>query len=430
MVSSKILVSGDVGATLTGMNGTAFNDKGIFIFRESGGAFTGYFLADNNEQITASTPTTQTLDPSFAAAPVISMGFINSSGSAVTPSGTLNTNGTLVTFQTYFKALYELFDASPQSRTLGMSDVGAANSLSSVAYALETITNYSMSADVGAFTETGNAANLLVGRKIAADVGSFVLTGQTANLLFGHKLAANSGAFSLTGYAADLIYNTADTLVAETGVFALTGNAAGLYRALRLTADTGAFALTGQDAGLFRGYAMSAAPGTFVLTGQAANLLRSRIMAASTGSFALTGNAAQFIRGRIFLAEAGQFALTGYAANLLVNRILRLPQKFVRLLPDNRWVARDVHLMATDRLAMYGRAGEIDKLGFDASPWLDGSLIAEATLDFGKWPVTLENNTTIARLTVPHAGGYRYGRLEIIATDGRSRTIDIELVPL
>jgi hypothetical protein len=59
---------------------------------------------------------------------------------------------------------------------------------------------YTMTADVGTFTLTGQDANLLFGRKLIADVGSFILTGFDAVLRLnkGYRMMADAGEFVLT----------------------------------------------------------------------------------------------------------------------------------------------------------------------------------------------------------------------------------------
>lgn len=290
---------------------------------------------------------------------------------------------------------------------------------------------YTLTADAGAFALTGQNATLAYGRVLAADAGSFALSGQAANFVRGFGLIADAGTFALTGQNAGFIYNR--ILAAGAGAFVLTGQDAILQRTgiYVLSADAGAFALTGQTAGLLVGHKLPADVGAFTLSGQAANLLRSRLLTAAAGSFILTGQAALFVRGYGLAATGGQFVLTGLPVNLFVNRIIRLPQKFVRLLPDNRWVGRDVNLMGADRLTLFAQYQTVDLLGIDATQWLDGAFLTSVVLDFGYYyPITAQNNSTIALIKVPHDGERHYGTADLIASDGRKRTIDIELVPL
>lgn len=135
MISSKILVSGDVGATLTGMNGNSFNDKFILIFRGSS-AFTSYTATGPNAETTANAPTAQALNASTETPPMVLLAFADSATS-VTFSGTMSTSGTPVTTgSAWLAAIYELFNSSPADRTIGVADSGTYNSLSSIIYEL------------------------------------------------------------------------------------------------------------------------------------------------------------------------------------------------------------------------------------------------------------------------------------------------------
>lgn len=117
-----------------------------------------------------------------------------------------------------------------------------------------------ISADTGAFTETGVAATLAAGRVLAG--------------------GAATGAFTLTGVAATLV-------VAAAGI--------------SMTASPGAFIETGVAATLAAGRALAggAVPGAFTQTGVAATLQAARLLAggAVPGSFALTGAAATLVVG-------------------------------------------------------------------------------------------------------------------------------------
>jgi len=88
------------------------------------------------------------------------------------------------------------------------------------------LTNYTMPADHGVFSLSGQAVGLLAGRSLSAGNGSFALAGQNVGLLAARSLSVNHGAF------------------------ALAGQDVGLLAARRLSVDHGAFALSGQDVDL------------------------------------------------------------------------------------------------------------------------------------------------------------------------------------
>ncbi len=182
------------------------------------------------------------------------------------------------------------------------------------------INSYSLTADQGSFTLTGQAAGLTAARTMAAAQGSFALTGQDAGLLFGHLLTAGQGSYSLTGQDASL--TATRLLTAAQGSFSLTGQDAGLYVSRALSAGQGSYALSGQDATLTYSpagaYTITADAGSFTLTGQADGLSAARLLTAAQGSYSLTGQDASLLYGvgYTLTADAGAFSLTGQAAEL------------------------------------------------------------------------------------------------------------------
>jgi len=124
------------------------------------------------------------------------------------------------------------------------------------------------------FLEPDIAAPWFVGASgsysMAAEAGSFTLTGNAAGTTASRLLTGGTGAFTLTGVNAGL--TAARLLTGGTGAFTLTGNDAALSKAVTMTAETGAFTFTGMDVGFSRALALQAGVGEFDLTGNAARL--------------------------------------------------------------------------------------------------------------------------------------------------------------
>lgn len=112
--------------------------------------------------------------------------------------------------------------------------------------------SYTLTADAGSFTLSGQDATLSKSRILTADAGAFTLTGQDATLARNRFLTADAGSFTLTGQDATLTYAAAGsyTLVADAGSFTLSGQDATLLKTRILTADAGSFTLSGQSATL------------------------------------------------------------------------------------------------------------------------------------------------------------------------------------
>lgn len=165
-------------------------------------------------------------------------------------------------------------------------------------------TEYTLTAETGAFTLTGNAAVFPISRRLTTETGSFVLSGVAAAL------------------------NRSTRIVAEAGAFVLTGIDASFEFGKRLLAETGSFTLTGNDVAFTRHYHMAAEVGSFALTGQDASFTAARTFTAETGAFTLTGNDIEFIFPDVYTmtAEAGIFNVTLF------------PPAFIRSYPSPLWI--------------------------------------------------------------------------------------------
>jgi hypothetical protein len=75
------------------------------------------------------------------------------------------------------------------------------------------VNNFTLTADYGSFTLTGQDALFKRGLRMVADYGSFALTGFSAGLNKGYGIVASMGSFILTGFDAVLSYSgwTKDT---------------------------------------------------------------------------------------------------------------------------------------------------------------------------------------------------------------------------
>lgn len=109
-------------------------------------------------------------------------------------------------------------------------------------------TSYTLTAESGAFTLSGQDAALEATRTLGAEAGSLTLSGQAATLAAGRRVSAEAGSFALTGQDATPLVGR--RVGADAGGFVLTGQDAALIAPSELQADAGAFALTGGDATL------------------------------------------------------------------------------------------------------------------------------------------------------------------------------------
>ena len=183
---------------------------------------------------------------------------------------------------------------------------------------------YVLQALQGAFGIVGQDANLLAQRIVFAAQGTYSLTGQDATLLAQLVLGATAGTYTMTGQDVDLsvLLPGSYTLTADQGAYTLAGQAANLLASRILTAAQGSYSVVGQDAGLAKAFIMAASEGSYTLTGQEAALLASRILEAETGSYIMAGQDAGLSRAFILVADTGIHSLTGQDVQLLASRIL------------------------------------------------------------------------------------------------------------
>ena len=151
---------------------------------------------------------------------------------------------------------------------------------------------YTLTADSGTYTLTGQNVGLLVGRRMSCSAGSYLLTGQDAGLRTGKTLAAGQGTYTLTGQDVSMLL--ARYVQLAQGSYTLTGQDVTLTKSggdKTLTADSGTYTLTGQDVALARSTLLTANSGSYALTGQDTGLtLSGRVIQAGQGTYTLTGH--------------------------------------------------------------------------------------------------------------------------------------------
>ena len=157
--------------------------------------------------------------------------------------------------------------------------------------------------------ETGSTSYTLT-----ADTGSYSLTGQISNLKAGYKMIADTGSYTLTGIS--VLFKRGYGIIAETGQYILSGINTGLKQALKLTAGTGNYSLSGIGAGLKAGYKIVASVGQYTLSGISAGLLTGYKLIAETGSYTLSGVASTLKLTSKLVASVGSYILTGIEATL------------------------------------------------------------------------------------------------------------------
>ena len=177
----------------------------------------------------------------------------------------------------------------------------------------EFVNSYSLTAESGSFTVTGQAAGLISNRILVAEEATVAVSGQAANMTAGRLLSAENASFSLTGQEAQFIKGF--TLVADVGNFTVIGQAANLIIARVVQANTGNVTVTGQDAGVRASRVLYSDFGSVTVTGQDAELrtLNNYSLTAAFGSVVFTGQAANVVTQRLLTGQGTNYTISGQA---------------------------------------------------------------------------------------------------------------------
>ena len=182
---------------------------------------------------------------------------------------------------------------------------------------------YTVTANAGSYSITGQVINLLRDSIISSEAGSIALLGLSTNLLKGFVLGAEIGSITLTGLSTNVLKNSVVSI--EASSIALTGINTDLLKGSLISVEAGSIILTGQDVTLtYSGgvYILTADSGSITLTGTQIDLLRTGRLPSGTGSIALTGINVDLLQGFLLGTETGNYTLTGTNVDLLRGFLL------------------------------------------------------------------------------------------------------------
>lgn len=281
---------------------------------------------------------------------------------------------------------------------------------------------FKVTADQGAYSITGQDATLgQTTISLVAESGTYAITGQDATLIgpdlsspaplphlgllggFGvPSITGEQGAYSITGQDATLLVGR--VLAADYGTYEILGVQAALGQAgagggdpgplphiglmlypmvdgYTLVADPGVYSIVGSDG--LADYATTGEQGSYTLTGQDAGLRKDWVLAAEAGSYALSGQDVTFSIGganRVLPADFGTYSLTGNDAGLFVGRAIAAEQGFYGLLGQQA----DLFFGGTAR-TLVADSGTYTLTGIDAA-LTPGQKVLDA--EFGAYTVT------------------------------------------
>lgn len=131
IMSYKIAVGGEAGATITGMAAASWSNKELLVFRPSIPA-TSVSVSAVNSQATNSAPTAQNVASSGGATPLVVIATWGSEdGTTVTPRDFTPVKDGEISSNTNSWTAYKIMNSSPADVAVSMTDYGRANMLQS-----------------------------------------------------------------------------------------------------------------------------------------------------------------------------------------------------------------------------------------------------------------------------------------------------------
>ena len=109
---------------------------------------------------------------------------------------------------------------------------------------------YTITANNGSYTVTGQTATIQRSRLLTANNGTYAVTGQTATIQKTRILAGDYGIYALTGQTASIVKTSPGNyvLIANNGAYTVAGQPATLLRSKLIFGDYGSYTTAGQDA--------------------------------------------------------------------------------------------------------------------------------------------------------------------------------------
>ena len=151
--------------------------------------------------------------------------------------------------------------------------------------------------------------NAIQNYTITAQQGSYSISGQSALLPRTYKIGGGQGTYSIVGQGVNLI--AAKKIVAEQGVYSIAGQELVLRHGYSMVAQGGSYSISGQDVNFIVSRKVVAENGSYAISGQTTNLLISRKVLAEQGSYLISGQGVSLIINRIILASQGSYSVIG-----------------------------------------------------------------------------------------------------------------------
>jgi hypothetical protein len=246
----------------------------------------------------------------------------------------------------------------------------------------------------GSYSITGQDAGLNAGYTLACAQGSYSVTGQDASPEVGYAVTAAQGSYTITGQDAALDYAGAADLWGP-GPLPHIGSVLGGADTFTLTAEQGSYSVTGQDATSSRNYVLAANFGAYALAGKAGILSASAASAGDPAPLPHLGLLLGPASTRTLTADAGIYSITG--SDALADFELDSDQGTYTL------TGQDAALRKTTIMSC--AAGSYAISGQDAT-FVIGSTARVMSADYGAYAITGSNATLTPAFKISAGQGF------------------------
>lgn len=312
-IFSKLLTSGDIGASHSFAFNTASNVKGSIVSVVARG--TNIAIVASAHQTNASQP--QIPIPGLTLSPqgvlLVAVGsksndqaHVQLSGWTLDPSATAASSGGTLASRNRVSAQYRSFSGQNPP---GLLITAGASGASSTGHQIAIGASANLTASPEVFASNGTDADLSASFPLTASPAAMTIAGASATL--GPQLTVSADSYAITGAAAT--FSQTYVLSAEPGFYTSTGRQASLefIGSYDIAAEPGQYTSTGA-ASTTVPPSLTATAGSYSSTGQAESVTLQ--IPAIADSYTSGGSAADTVAAYTLTAVAGTYTVTGPAA--------------------------------------------------------------------------------------------------------------------
>lgn len=178
-------------------------------------------------------------------------------------------------------------------------------------------TSFTISADTGEITLTGQDAVTRKAFVSAAESGAIALDGQDANISKGYNVISNPGSLTIDGQ--DAITRKAFVSLSDPGALTIDGQDAITRKGYNVISNAGSLLIDGQDASTRKGYNVVAEATTITIAGQDAGITKVYNLNAENTILNVGGQNATLRKSYNLVVDEIPILVNGLDANLLLG---------------------------------------------------------------------------------------------------------------